>query len=117
MTKHDLCSPWGDFADAKEEQAFLVLEARRIVLWAGSLVQPGEEIGGIGNQLQRASRMLQLHYGVCWRAYQKRSGPEIYPCIYEARNKLVERLAHSATIYPFPSTPVAPLPRKQRRTA
>jgi hypothetical protein len=93
MSEHVLCPSVETFADAKEQRAFLVLEARRIVLWAGSLVDEGEEIGGIGTQLRRAAERLRLHDGVVWRAYQRRSGPEIFPVIWEARNKLIERLA------------------------
>lgn len=105
MAKHGLCLDGDCFTDEKEHRAFLVLEARRIVLWAGSIVRDGEEIGGIGVQLQRAARLLQLHYGVVWRAYQKRCGPEIFPTVWEARNSLIERLARTATVYPFPSAP------------
>lgn len=86
MSEHELCSP-------ETAQASLVLVAREIVLWAGSLTEDGEEIGGIGAQLNRASRLLRLHYGVVWRAYQRRAGPEIFPSIWDARNALIERLA------------------------
>ena len=84
MGRHSLCP----------EKHSLCEEARRIVLWAGSLTEPGEEIGGKGEQLRRAARLLQLHEGVVWRAYQRRSGPEIFPTIWEARNQLIERLAN-----------------------
>src|SRR3990167_10904129 len=86
MSKHDLCSP-------ESEQANLVLIAQEIVFWAGSLADTGERIGGIGAQIQRASRLLRLHEGVVWRAWYLRAGPEIYPTIYEARCALIERLA------------------------
>jgi hypothetical protein len=92
MGRHSLCP----------EKQELCEEARRIVLWAGSLVNEGEEIGGVGQQLRRAAERLRLHDGVVWRAYQRRSGPEIFPTIWEARNSLIERLTHSATVYPFP---------------
>jgi len=83
MSKHELC---------------LSDEARQIVVWAGSLIQQGEEIGGIGSQLRRAARLLQLHPGIIWRAYQRRAGPEIYPAIQDARDALVER---QAVKFPF----------------
>ncbi len=93
MAKHNLCSPNLPFADAQSEQANLVLEAQRIVVWAGELSEFGEPVGGIGTQLNRAARLLQLHPGVVWRARYKRAGPEIFPTIWEARNALVEREA------------------------
>jgi len=83
MGRHSLCP----------EKHLLCEEARRIVLWAGSLTDDGEEIGGIGQQLRRAAERLRLHDGVVWRAYQRRSGPEIYPSIDIARNELIARLA------------------------
>lgn len=79
----------------KQAQINLVLEAKRIVVWAGELTQPGEPVGGIGTQNQRASRLLQLPIGVIVRARYERSGPEIFPSIHEARNRLIERLAKS----------------------
>ena len=75
------------------EKQELCGEARRIVLWAGSLIGPREEVGGIGTQLRRAADRLQLHEGVIWRAYQRRAGPEIFPTIWHARNNLIERIA------------------------
>lgn len=94
MTKHESCLTPEAYCDAQTDpRAFLVLEARRIVLWAGQLIDDNEEIGGIGEQLQRAAKLLQLHYGVVWRAYQRRAGPEIFPTILEARNLLLERMA------------------------
>lgn len=96
MAKHELCRPEECFTDGDiDQKTFLVLEARRIVLWAGALIQPDEEIGGIGVQLDRAARLLQLHPGVIWRAYQKRSGPAIFPTIERARNMLLERITKS----------------------
>ena len=88
MSSQNLCS-------SKDELANLVLEAQRIVFWAGSLVEDGEQIGGIGQQQRRASRLLRLHDGVVWRAWYARAGPEIFPTIWEARNSLIERLARS----------------------
>lgn len=89
MSEHDLClfvilTPEG-------ERLALALEARRIILWAGSLVEDGEEIGGIKQQLRRASHHLGLHEGIVWRAYECRCGPKIFPTIEEARNKLLQR--------------------------
>ena len=86
MTTQETC--WDENPNAN-----LVLEARRIILWAGQLTNAGEEIGGIGAQLNRAAELLQLHHGIVWRAYQRRSGPEIFPTILEARNALLERMA------------------------
>lgn len=68
-------------------------EARRIVVWAGSLTEPGEEIGGIGAQLRRAANRLQLREGTIWRAYQRRAGPDSFAQLCEARNRLLERIA------------------------
>ena len=86
MTKQNECSQ-------KQAQINLVLEAKRIVIWAGELTQPGEAVGGIGTQNQRASRLLHLPIGVIVRARYERSGPEIFPSIHEARNRLLERIA------------------------
>lgn len=88
MTKQNGCS-------ANPAEINLVLEAKGIVIWAGELTEPGEPVGGIGTQNQRASRHLQLPIGVIVRARYERSGPEIYPCIVEARDRLLERLAKS----------------------
>lgn len=96
MTKQIQCSQNG-------EQINLVLEAKRIVIWAGELTTPGEPVGGIGTQNQRASRLLHLPIGVIVRARYERSGPEIFPSIQEARNKLVERIAKG----PWSQLPVA----------
>lgn len=94
MNKQSLCSP-SQVRDEPEcgAQTNLVLEAQRIVFWAGELTEPGERVGSIGTQIQRASRLLRLHHGVVWRAWYERSGPEIFPCIWEARCQLVERIA------------------------
>lgn len=88
MSKQKECS---DF----EPETQIVFEAQRIVFWAGELTEPGERVGSIGTQIQRASRLLRLHEGVVWRAWYARSGPEIFPCIWEARCQLLERIAQA----------------------
>ena len=81
MHKQNGCSDY-------DSQANLVLEAQRMVFWAAEPAQPGERIGA---QILRAAYELRLHYGVVWRAWYKRSGPEIYPTIRAAWAALVER--------------------------
>ena len=90
MTKQFGCAA---HANTKEGQTNLALECRSIVVWAGELTDPGEEVGGIGAQNNRASRKLRLHVGVIERARAMRSGPEIAPSIFAARDNLVARLA------------------------
>ena len=90
MAKHSSCSTEFLFADA---QAQPVLDAQRIVIWAGELADEGEPVGSIGTQINRAARLLRLHHGVVWRARYLRAGPEIFPAIEEARRQLLERIA------------------------
>ena len=88
MDKQNGCLAFADFASQQEAQANLVLEAQRLVFWAAEPAQPGERIGA---QILRAAAELGLHYGVVWRAWYKRSGPEIYPDIYNAWTELVRK--------------------------
>ena len=86
----------------------LVLEARRIVVWAGELTEEGEEVGGIGAQNNRAARLLRLHIGVILRARARRSGPEVFPAIQAAHRDLLERIAKQK-LSPWHSKPAVRL--------
>lgn len=92
MSARKFCSPFLDFASAKEEQANLLLACQAIVIWAGEQTEPGEWVGGKGEQNLRAARNLRLHLGVVERARACRSGPEIAPAIFEARDAFIANL-------------------------
>lgn len=88
MTKQFWCEP-------NVAETNLVQEAKRIVIWAWELTQPGEAVGGIGTQNKRASELLRLPVEVIKRARYERVGPAAFPTIEKARDELIKRLAQS----------------------
>lgn len=86
MTKQNDCSDY-------DSQTNLLLMARAIVVWVGEQAEEGEEVGGIGVQIQRAARLLRLPEGVVLHARHRRSGPEICPVIFDAHEAYLVRRA------------------------
>lgn len=81
-----------------EEQRNLADECRAIVVWAGELTEPGEEVGGIGAQNNRAAKWLRLHIGVIERAREGASGPVIAQTIFAARDAFIESVEFAGVL-------------------
>ena len=129
MTKQIACPTFEDFCGAQDEVTNHLLLLQSIVIWAGEQTEPGEWVGGIGEQNQRAARNLQLHVAVIERARAMR-GVEALPMVWEAYQKFLGRLAatppprqqsvYAAQLIPFETmrqviAPREPVPRLRQR--
>ena len=93
MAKQFSCPTFDDFCTAQELEANLSLVAQSIIIWAGEQTEPGEWVGGIGQQNQRAAKNLRLHIGIIERGRAGRCGPEIFPTVWKAYQDFLARIA------------------------
>lgn len=93
MTKQINRMSFADLCSAENEHENLSQIMQAIVIWAGEQTEPGEWVGGIGEQKQRSSKNLRLHLGIIERARELRAGPEVMPTIWTAYQELLVRMA------------------------